>query len=86
MPGRETGSTFLLCWHSANTRENFCQMKRASGRVLRDLLAATEAIGDKDGFGGGLADGGQQNAFGESLRNVEFFALEAEGTGHTAAA
>lgn len=68
------------------TGKHLSQMKCPAGAVLNDLLAATEAIGDKDGLRSGLADGGQENAFGESLRNLEFFALEAKGASHAAAA
>ncbi|MGB9145410.1 MAG: hypothetical protein WCC14_06295, partial [Acidobacteriaceae bacterium] len=61
-------------------------MNGAARGVLRDLLAATEAIGDEEGFGRGVADRGQKDALAEDLRDLEFFALEAERPGHAAAA
>jgi hypothetical protein len=57
----------------------------AAGGILRDLLAAAEAVGDEDGFGRGGADGGEENPFAERLGDDEFFALEAERAGHAAA-
>lgn len=61
-------------------------MKGAAGRVLVDLLAAAEAVGDDEIGGSGGADGGEKDALGEGLRDAELVGLEAEGTGHTAAA
>jgi len=66
--------------------KDFGEVHGAARGVLRDLLAATEAIGDEESVGRGAADGGQQDAFTEDLRDLEFFALEAERPGHAAAA
>ena len=57
-------------------------MEAAAGGVLRDLLAATEAIGDEDGVRASGADGGQKAAFGEGLGDLELIAFKAEGAGH----
>jgi hypothetical protein len=54
--------------------------------ILRDLLAAAEAVGDEDGFRRGGADGGEKYALAESLRDGELIALETEGAGHAATA
>jgi hypothetical protein len=53
---------------------------------LGDLFAATEAVGYEQGFRRSLADGGQESALGEGLRYFVLFALEAEGSSHTATA
>jgi hypothetical protein len=53
---------------------------------LRDLLAATEAVGDDDGGWAGGLDGGEQALVGDGLGDFEFVGLEAEGAGHAAAA
>lgn len=61
-------------------------MHCAAGRVLGDLFAATEAVGDEDVCRGGGTDGGQEDAFAEGLGNGVVFAFEAERAGHAAAA
>ena len=57
-----------------------------AGGVLGDLFAATEAVGDEDVCGGGVACGWQEDAFAEGLRDSVMFAFEAEGACHAAAA
>ena len=61
-------------------------MKGATGRALGDLFAATEAVGDDEPVGRGLADGGEQFDFADGNGHVIFIRLEAEGAGHAAAA
>ena len=60
-------------------RDDLGKVDRAAARVLADLFAAAESVGDKDGLGSSGADGGQQHAFTERLRDSKFLALEAEG-------
>ena len=60
-------------------------MKSAAGRVLGDLLLATEAVGDEDVAGCGGSDGGKQDAFGQGLGDGKLFLFKAEGSGHAAA-
>ena len=71
---------------SFSRRDDFGKVEGAARRVLGDLLAAAEAVGDEDGFGRSGADGGQENALADGLRDSEFFAFEAEGACHAAAA
>ena len=52
---------------------------------LRDLFAATEAIGDDEPVGGGLANGGQEFEFSNGFGNVVGGFFEAEGSGHATA-
>ena len=52
----------------------------------RDLLAATEAVGDDDRLGTGGLDGGEQTVVGDGSGDFELVGLEAEGSGHAAAA
>jgi len=66
--------------------DDFREVDGAAAGVLRDLLAAAEAIGNEDGLGRSGADGGQENAFAESLGDFKLVAFEAEGAGHAAAA
>lgn len=54
--------------------------------ALRDLLTAAESICNHQGCGRGVAYGGQKNALGERLGDVELFAFEAEGASHSTAA
>ena len=58
----------------------------AASGSLKYLFPAAEAVGYEDGFRRGGADGGQEDALGDDLGDCEFFALEAKGSGHTAAA
>ena len=53
---------------------------------LGDLFAATEAVGDDQAVGRGLADGGQEFQFADRHRDVVFLFVEAERAGHAAAA
>ena len=55
-------------------------------RELRDLLAATEAVGDEDGSRSGGFDGGEQILVGDGFRDFELIRLKAEGAGHAATA
>ena len=61
-------------------------MEGAAGSVLGDLFAAAEAVADEEIACAGGADGGEQDAVAEGLRDVELVGLEAEGAGHAAAA
>src|SRR5437870_63368 len=61
------------------------EVERPSPRTLLDLLATTEAIGEEQGLGRGVADRGQQDPLRRRHRNaVAFSAFEAEGAGHAA--
>ena len=53
--------------------------------TLGDLFAATEAVGDDQGFWCRLADGGHQFQFAYCYRDAVLFFFEAEGAGHAAA-
>jgi hypothetical protein len=44
--------------------EDFSEMHRFGGGVLGDLFGAAEAVGDEDGVGGFVADGGEQDPVG----------------------
>lgn len=66
--------------------ENFGEMEGAAGGVLSDLLPAAKAVGQQDGLGLCPPDGREEDALGQSLRNLIFFALEAEWASHSAAA
>jgi len=76
---RLTGKDLFTC-------ENFGEMEASPVGVLRDLLAAAEAIGDEDGFVVSRANGGEQGSLRQLLRDVELVALEAERACHAAAA
>jgi len=52
---------------------------------LRDLLAATEAVGDQDGGWASGLNSGQQALVGDDFGDFKFAGFEAEGTGHSAA-
>ena len=52
---------------------------------MRDLLAATEAVADDDGFFV-VADCREQDALAKGLGDFVFVVFEAEGTGHAATA
>ena len=43
-------------------REDFGQVHGFGFGVLGDLLCTAEAVGDEDGAGGFVADGGEENA------------------------
>ena len=53
---------------------------------MGDLFAATEAVGDDEPVGGGLANCGQEFEFADGLGDIVFVVLKAEGAGHAAAA
>ena len=61
-------------------------MHRSCVCVLRDLFRATKPVRDDEGVGGGRADGGQQDAVAEGLRDFVLIGFKAEGPGHAAAA
>ncbi len=71
---------------SGTRSENFGQVEGAAARILGDLFAATEAVGNENGLRLRVANGRQKDAFGECLGDLVFFALEAEGASHAAAA
>jgi hypothetical protein len=65
--------------------EDFGQMQGSSIRVLGDLLAAAEAVGDDEPVCWSLADGGEELEFADGLGDfVVLAAMEAEGSGHAA--
>src|ERR1700722_3421689 len=61
-------------------------MQRLTASPLGDLLAATEAVGDDQPVRRGLAYRRQQFQFTDRHGDVVLVVLEAEGTGHSAAA
>ena len=52
--------------------------------ALANLFAATEAIGDDQGVGRCLADGGKQFQFTDCQGNVVSVMIETERSGHAA--
>src|SRR4029077_212082 len=66
--------------------QNFGEVERLAIGFLRDLLAATEPVGDDEPVGGSLADGGQKFEFANGFRNLVFVLLEAERYGRAYAA
>ena len=52
---------------AAVAREHLSEVHRLPMPELRDLLAATEAVGDDDSGGSGGADGRQQAVFGDGF-------------------
>ena len=60
-------------------------MQGSTRRVLGDLLAAAESVTDEDVTRRGSSDGGEQNAFGQSLGDGELLFFKAKGPGHAAA-
>ena len=66
--------------------QHFSNMKRLPIRVLRDLLVATEIVGEYDRLWATGAHRRQQDALSERLCNSGVCALEAEWTGHTTTA
>ena len=53
---------------------------------MRNLFAATEAVGNDERIRVSVADCGKKNAFPDRLRKGVFIFLKAEGTGHAATA
>src|SRR5271170_3918374 len=65
--------------------EKFSKMEGLAVGQLRNLLAATEAVGNDDGGWPGGLDGGEQALVGDDLRDFKFAGFEAEGAGHSTA-
>jgi hypothetical protein len=65
--------------------QDFSEVKTAAVGVLRDLLAAAEAVCDEDGVRACGTHGREKGTLGECLRDVELIAFEAKGAGHAAA-
>ena len=65
--------------------EDFGQVEGVAVGALGDLLAATEAVGDDEPVGRGVADGGEEFEFADGHGDVVLVVLEAEGSGHAAA-
>ena len=61
-------------------------MERFAVGGLRDLFAATEAVGDDDRVARRFAHGGKEDAFADAHRQLVFLFLESERAGHAAAA
>ena len=59
-------------------------MQRVAVSFLGNLLAATEAVGNDEPVGGGLADGGEKFQLSDGFRNFVLLFFEAEGPGHSA--
>ena len=59
-------------------------MKRVASGALRDLFAATEAVGDDEPFRRSFPHRGQKFEFANCHGNVVFVVLEAKRTRHAA--
>src|SRR4051812_41838625 len=81
-PDARTGE---LSRHRERLGQELRNMTCANVTELPQLFAAAEAIRDDHGTWIG-ADRGQQHALGERDRELVLLMLEAEGTGHPAAA
>src|ERR1039458_9978001 len=66
--------------------KNFSEVEGRTAGQLRDLLAATEAVGDEDRRRAGGLHGGKQALVGDRLRNFQFADLKAERARHPATA
>jgi hypothetical protein len=66
--------------------KKFGEMEGLARGQLRDLLAATETVGEDDGGRAGGLNCGQQALVGDGFGDLEFAGFEAEGAGHSAAA
>lgn len=75
------GTGWLLC-----AGQRFGEVHRVFVTELGDLLAAAETVGDDESVGIGRLDGGQQTVVGDGFGDFVLVALEAEGSGHAAAA
>src|ERR1700687_471730 len=65
--------------------ENFGEVQRVAVRFLRNLLAATETVGDDEPVGGSLANAGQDFDFADRFRDIVFFFFETDRSRHAAA-
>ena len=65
--------------------QNFGEMERMAIGLLRDLLAATETIGDDEPVGRSAADGGKKFKFADGFRNVVFVFFKSKSSRHSAA-
>src|SRR5580698_673628 len=65
--------------------ENLGQVQGVAVSLLSNLLAAAKAIGNDEPIGWSLSHGRQKFELANGFRDVVFFFLEAERTGHTAA-
>jgi hypothetical protein len=66
--------------------KKFSEMEGLARGQLRDLLAATETIGEDDGGWAGGLNGGEQALVSDDFGDFKFAGFEAEGAGHPAAA
>ena len=64
--------------------KKFSEIEGLAGGQLRDLFAATEAVGEDDGGGVGGLNGGQQTLVGNGFGDFKFAGFEAEGASHSA--
>src|ERR1700688_2970243 len=60
-------------------------MKRVTSCALRDLLAATESVGNDQPVGGRFANSGEKLEFANGRGDFVLVVLEAERAGHAAA-
>src|SRR5580704_8194407 len=65
--------------------EHFGEMQCVAVRLLGNLLAATETVGNDEPVSRSLANGGQQFKFADGFRNFVFVFFKAERSGHAAA-
>ena len=63
----------------------FRKMQGMSTGFLGDLFAAAKPVGNDEGFGTRVADGGQQLKFANFARDLVLIVLESEGAGHATA-
>ena len=66
--------------------KKFGEMEGLARGQLRDLLAATETVGEDDGGRARGLNGGQQALVGDDFGDFKFAGFEAEGACHPAAA
>src|SRR5205807_1901183 len=65
--------------------QNFGEMQRMTISLLRDLLAATETVGDDEPVGWSPTNRREKFEFADGFRNFVFVFFEAEGASHAAA-
>ena len=70
----------------AGMGKKFSEMEGLARGQLRDLLAATETVGEDDGGWAGGLNGGQQTLVSDGFGDFKFTGFEAEGPCHSAAA
>lgn len=75
----KTGTSQIIC-----EIDGFCEVQGATACGLKNLLTATEAIGNDECVRQRLAHSRQQHAFAGGLRDRVFVTFEAKGPGHTA--